>query len=185
MHPRIVGLVVAAAGFVAAAVAGTSAASANDGYWRHGGGGYGVVEVQAGCTSAYGGTDCPTRYSGSGRYGDGGRSYRRDDWRDYRRDDWRRDEYRRPRDRDYWRNEYRHRPPRHVYRDYGPGIAVFPPIVRYGEPRYVEPRRYPRRVTLSQAHVQWCYNRYRSYRAGDNSFQPYNGPRQQCYSPYS
>lgn len=35
------------------------------------------------------------------------------------------------------------------------------------------------------AHVQWCYNRYRSYRASDNSFQPYNGPRQQCYSPYS
>ena len=35
------------------------------------------------------------------------------------------------------------------------------------------------------AHVQWCYNRYRSYRAYDNTFQPYNGPRQQCYSPYS
>ncbi len=35
------------------------------------------------------------------------------------------------------------------------------------------------------AHVQWCYDRYRSYRASDNTFQPYNGPRQQCYSPYS
>ncbi len=35
------------------------------------------------------------------------------------------------------------------------------------------------------AHVQWCYDRYRSYRAWDNTFQPYNGPRQQCYSPYS
>ena len=34
------------------------------------------------------------------------------------------------------------------------------------------------------AHVQWCYDRYRSYRAWDNSFQPYDGPRQQCYSPY-
>jgi hypothetical protein len=34
------------------------------------------------------------------------------------------------------------------------------------------------------AHVEWCYNRYRSYRASDNTFQPYNGPRQQCYSPY-
>ena len=33
---------------------------------------------------------------------------------------------------------------------------------------------------LSSAHVQWCYNRYRSYRAWDNTFQPYNGPRQQC-----
>lgn len=37
----------------------------------------------------------------------------------------------------------------------------------------------------SSAHVRWCYNRYRSYREWDNTFQPYNGPRQQCYSPYS
>ena len=34
------------------------------------------------------------------------------------------------------------------------------------------------------AHVSWCYNRYRSYRASDNTFQPYNGPRRQCRSPY-
>jgi hypothetical protein len=47
------------------------------------------------------------------------------------------------------------------------------------------PRRYYRAGRLSSAHVQWCYNRYRSYRSWDNTFQPYNGPRQQCYSPYS
>ena len=35
-----------------------------------------------------------------------------------------------------------------------------------------------------KSHVQWCYDRYRSYRASDNTFQPYNGPRQQCRSPY-
>lgn len=34
------------------------------------------------------------------------------------------------------------------------------------------------------AHVRWCYDRYRSYRASDNTFQPYNGPRRQCISPY-
>lgn len=34
------------------------------------------------------------------------------------------------------------------------------------------------------AHVQWCYDKYRSYRASDNSYQPYGGPRAQCYSPY-
>lgn len=34
------------------------------------------------------------------------------------------------------------------------------------------------------AHAQWCFSRYRSYRAADNSFQPNNGPRQQCQSPY-
>jgi len=47
------------------------------------------------------------------------------------------------------------------------------------------PRRHYRAGRLSNAHVQWCYNRYRSYRAYDNTFQPYNGPRQQCWSPYS
>ncbi|MBZ9797965.1 BA14K family protein [Mesorhizobium sp. ES1-4] len=47
------------------------------------------------------------------------------------------------------------------------------------------PRRYYRAGRLSSAHVRWCYNRYRSYRAYDNTFQPYHGPRQQCWSPYS
>jgi len=34
-------------------------------------------------------------------------------------------------------------------------------------------------------HVAWCYDHYRSYRASDNTFQPYNGPRRACVSPYS
>lgn len=41
---------------------------------------------------------------------------------------------------------------------------------------------YPGRI--SPPHVQWCYDRYRSYREYDNTFQPYNGPRQVCVSPY-
>lgn len=52
----------------------------------------------------------------------------------------------------------------------GGAIANQPPTVRYrqgGDP-----------------HVEWCYARYRSYRATDNTFQPYNGPRRQCLSPY-
>ena len=35
------------------------------------------------------------------------------------------------------------------------------------------------------AHLEWCYDRYRSYRASDNTFQPNYGPRRQCNSPYS
>jgi hypothetical protein len=34
-------------------------------------------------------------------------------------------------------------------------------------------------------HVNWCANRYRSYRTSDNTFQPNYGPRKQCVSPYS
>lgn len=33
-------------------------------------------------------------------------------------------------------------------------------------------------------HVSWCHDRYRSYRDWDNTFRPYNGPRQKCRSPY-
>jgi hypothetical protein len=36
----------------------------------------------------------------------------------------------------------------------------------------------------SPAHVEWCYTRYRSYRLSDNSFQPHQGVRRACRSPY-
>ncbi len=36
----------------------------------------------------------------------------------------------------------------------------------------------------ADAHINWCYNRFRSYRDFDNTFQPYNGPRRECISPY-
>ncbi|SEI08629.1 BA14K-like protein [Rhizobium tibeticum] len=34
------------------------------------------------------------------------------------------------------------------------------------------------------SHVSWCYGRYRTYRAFDNTFQPYYGPRRECVGPY-
>ncbi len=33
-------------------------------------------------------------------------------------------------------------------------------------------------------HEEWCEDRYRSYRVWDNTFQPYNGPRKECNSPF-
>lgn len=102
----------------------------------------------------------------------------------------------RDRERHYgWRHGYRgYRHRRHGYRRHSDGwwypLAAFgagmviggaiaaPPPPRYSAPRYREPG-------LPARHVSWCYNRYRSYRAWDNSFQPYNGPRQPCYSPYN
>lgn len=44
-----------------------------------------------------------------------------------------------------------------------------------------QPTRAP---VMSRNHVNWCANKYRTYRASDNTFQPNNGPRAQCYSPY-
>ncbi len=36
----------------------------------------------------------------------------------------------------------------------------------------------------SSAHVQWCSQRYRSYDPSTDTFQPYEGPRRPCQSPY-
>ncbi len=72
---------------------------------------------------------------------------------------------------------------RYYYRRYPrvyPRYYIGPAYPAY---RYVAPRRYYGRGPVS-AHVAWCYNRYRSYRAWDNTFQPYHGPRRQCWSPY-
>jgi hypothetical protein len=33
------------------------------------------------------------------------------------------------------------------------------------------------------AHVRWCRNHYISYRASDDTYQPYHGPRRRCVSP--
>lgn len=93
---------------------------------------------------------------------------------------------------DNWR--WRHH--RHHRRDFDGGAAVLGLGLGlglgsiYNNSNYdyydaPQPRRYYRTQRLSSAHVQWCYDRYRSYRVRDNSFQPYNGPRQQCWSPYS
>lgn len=36
----------------------------------------------------------------------------------------------------------------------------------------------------ADAHVAWCFERYNSYRPEDNTYQPYDGPRRQCTSPF-
>lgn len=82
----------------------------------------------------------------------------------------------------YWNDDRRYRKHRRHYRG---GLYVQPRLY-LGVPtyRYVQPRRYYG-YRLSAAHVAWCYNRYISYREWDNTFQPYHGPRRQCWSPYS
>lgn len=41
----------------------------------------------------------------------------------------------------------------------------------------------PRRVR--DPHVEWCFNRWRSYDPVSDTFQPNRGPRRRCISPYS
>ena len=113
------------------------------------------------------------------------RRYSRDR-RDFRQDrrEARRDAYR---DREgYYRGHRGYRDYRPGYRRQGEywypaaaflaGAIVTGAIVNSQQPRVV--------YREGGSHTQWCDNRYRSYRAYDNTFQPYGGPRQQCISPY-
>lgn len=111
-------------------------------------------------------------WSGGRHWGDGGRYWRHGGH--YRRH-WRRHYRRGWYDNDWYGGSG-------IYLGLGvPGFGYYDP---YYAPRYYAPRRVYR-GGLSSAHVQWCYDRYRSYREYDNTFQPYSGPRRQCWSPYS
>lgn len=38
---------------------------------------------------------------------------------------------------------------------------------------------------MNAVHVEWCAERYRSYRPRDNSYTPYSGGRRECVSPFA
>ena len=103
---------------------------------------------------------------------------RRDRRRDYRRD------FRRDDRAGYYRGHRGYRERRSGYRYYNgfwfPLAAFSAGAIIGGSASQARPGR-----ALSPRHYQWCENRYRSYRASDNSYQPYQGPRSQCNSPYS
>ncbi|HVK89972.1 MAG TPA: BA14K family protein [Mycoplana sp.] len=111
--------------------------------------------------------DGPRYYNGGGRYYSGGdRYYRgRGYYRGYRGYPYYREGYRRY-DDGYW----------YPLAAFTAG-AIIGGAIASPPPRYANGGVNPR-------HFEWCAARYRSYRAFDNSFQPYSGPRQQCMSPY-
>lgn len=101
----------------------------------------------------------------------------------------------RPRAGHHARRPHPQRPPVHQQRrSSGPdlGSAIVGAIVggvivnQLQQPRqYHAPAPVARHGSyLSSNHINWCHNRWRSYRVSDNSYQPYNGPRRVCSSPY-
>jgi hypothetical protein len=70
------------------------------------------------------------------------------------------------------------------YRDYRPGYRRYNgfwyPPAAFSLGVVIRPG-----VRHGSAHVRWCRDHYVSYRASDNTFQPYEGPRRACVSPYS
>jgi BA14K-like protein len=83
----------------------------------------------------------------------------------------------------YWKGYRGYSNYRNGYLRYNDGFWY--PRAAFGLGIIIAPQ--PRRIirSVGNAHVNWCYNRYRSYRAYDNSYQPYGGPRRICYSPYN
>ena len=78
----------------------------------------------------------------------------------------------------YWRGHRGYRHYRHGYRRHGdfwfPLAAFATGAIISGAIANDRPPGY------GSSHEARCYARYRSYRAYDNTYQPYNGPRRQC-----
>lgn len=81
-----------------------------------------------------------------------------------------------------YRGVYGFRPGYRYYNGYWFPATAFVAGVAAGVVAVAPPPPLPPR--LPAAHVQWCYDRYASYREWDNTYLPYGGPRRQCWSPY-
>ena len=119
-----------------------------------------------------------------------GTTYRRDGRGNDRRDRFQRHEDRRDRierrgNHTYYRGHRGHREHRPGFR-YHEGFW-FPSAAFVGAilGNAISGNTMTVRPAPSRAHVAWCSDRWRSYRASDNSYQPYTGPRRTCVSPYS
>ena len=119
-----------------------------------------------------GGWDGPRRHWGGGW--DGGRRHWRGGWDGPRRHGW----YGGHRGYRYYRPGYRY------YDGFWFPLAAFGAGAIIGGAMAAPPRPVYS-GSMSPSHVSWCQNRWRSYRAYDNTYQPYSGPRRACVSPYS
>jgi hypothetical protein len=113
-------------------------------------------------------------------YGSSGRSGVRDYYRDLRPD---------MRGQSRFRSTDDYRLPDSGYRQPDAYIDLDLAQPRYRSPAVVSPRSIDGNPAISgqldlKSHVGWCQDRYRSYRASDNTFQPYQGARRSCDSPF-
>lgn len=84
--------------------------------------------------------------------------------------------------RHQWRGHRGYRERRAGYRRHNDGWWY--PLAAFGTGVVIGGALSNRPARVSGDHVQWCYDRYRSYRASDNSYQPNYGGRRECVSPY-
>ena len=103
-------------------------------------------------------------------------------WRDRDRRGYRDRDFRRGPQRDGYYNGHR------GYRDRRPGYrqhnGFWFPLAAFATGAIIGGAASQPRPAYGSSHQSWCQNRWRSYRAYDNTYQPNNGPRRQCVSPY-
>ncbi|MBP1859530.1 BA14K family protein [Rhizobium herbae] len=104
-------------------------------------------------------------------------------YRDRRRgdDEWRRRGYHRRGNDAYYNGHRGHYERRRGYREYN---GMWFPLAAFATGAIIGGAVSQPQVRYGGSHVEWCSNRYRSYRAYDNSYQPNYGPRRECNSPY-
>ena len=80
----------------------------------------------------------------------------------------------------YWHGYHGYHYARPGYRRYNDGLWY--PLAAFGAGAVVG-GAIATQPAYASSHVLWCANRYRTYRASDNTYQPNSGPRAQCVSP--
>ncbi|WP_244480300.1 BA14K family protein [Rhizobium sp. Root1220] len=85
----------------------------------------------------------------------------------------------------YYNGERGYRDRRAGYRRHSDGFWY--PLAAFGAAAIIGGAiaKQPRTNYGGSSHVEWCANRYQSYRASDNTYVPRAGARAYCNSPYS
>jgi hypothetical protein len=96
-------------------------------------------------------------------------------------DDWRGDDFRRSGNSAYYNGHRGYRYQRRGYREYN---GFWFPAGAFIAGALITGAIVNNNNGGGSSHVEWCYDRYRSYRAYDNTFQPNYGQRRQCNSPF-
>lgn len=98
--------------------------------------------------------------------------------------------------RRYWKNGHHAQEDRRGwyhghrgYRDYRRGYrrnsdGFWYPLAAFGAGAIIGGALAPH-ASMSSRHVRWCYDRYKTYRASDNTYVPRVGIRAICRSPYN
>ena len=119
-------------------------------------------------------TKCPGQFRGNRHYNNNNRDYGNRNWDRNDRNWSRNDRHWNDNNRRYYGDRYRYR---RYDNNNGAAIGGLVTGAIIGGIIASQPRV---NSYSGGSHAEYCYNRYRSYRASDNTYQPNYGPRREC-----